>query len=92
MLDLLLINKPIFTEKSEKAKNSDNIYSFKVAKRANKIEIKKLIESIYKVKVENVRIINMAEKSVIRAGKTGVKPGYKKALVKLKKGEKIENI
>lgn len=91
MLNQLLIEKPIFTEKTERLK-SDGSYTFKVSKRANKIEIKKIIEDLYKADVISVKIINIPQKSIIRAGKNGIKPGYKKAIVKLKEGQKIENI
>lgn len=93
MLNPLIIQKPIFTEKTEKMKNSEKaVYVFKILKSANKVEVKKIIENLYKVKVEKVRIIKTPSKSLTRAGLKSVRPGYKKALVTLKKGEKIESL
>jgi len=67
-----------------------NQYIFKVWPRANKSEIKKAIENLYGVDVLNVRIINVPKKKR-RLGKIkGWKEGYKKSIVKIKKGQKIE--
>jgi len=79
---------------SEKATNSGMLdrYVFKVFPRANKNEIKKAIESIYGVNVLAVNIVNMPHKKR-RLGRTvGFKKGYKKAVVKIKQGQKIEII
>ncbi|MCG2699886.1 50S ribosomal protein L23 [Candidatus Parcubacteria bacterium] len=79
---------------SEKATDlgAINRYVFKVFSRANKVEIKKTIESIYGVKVLTVNIITIPAKKR-RLGKTiGLKQGYKKAIVKIKEGQKIEII
>lgn len=77
---------------TEKATNltSKNQYVFNVFKRANKVQIKKAVESLYNVEVEGVKIINVKPKKR-RLGRTkGVKPGYKKAIVSVKKGQEIE--
>jgi large subunit ribosomal protein L23 len=77
---------------SEKATNLEklNRYVFKVFPRANKNEIKKAIESIYGVDVLAVNIIKIPAKKR-RLGKTaGFKGGYKKAIIKIKEGQKIE--
>lgn len=67
-----------------------NQYIFKVFQNANKQEIKKVVESIYNVDVISVNIINIHRKRK-RLGKTiGWKQGYKKAIVKIKKGQEIE--
>ena len=67
-----------------------NQYIFKVFPRANKTEIKKAVEIIYGVDVESIKIINTFEKKR-RLGKIkGIMPGYKKTIVKIKKGQKIE--
>lgn len=84
-----IIIAPIITEKSAKAAEK-NVYLFKVAKNANKIEIKKAIEEAFGVKVENVNTLNTKSKAK-RVGKyTGTTKTYKKAIVTLKDGEKIE--
>jgi len=79
---------PIISEKAS-AKQGENQYIFAVERRANKVEIKKAFERLYKVAIKNVRIINTASKKR-RLGKfEGRKAGIKKAIVALKKGEKI---
>ncbi len=87
LLDLVLA--PIITEKSSQLAK-DNVYQFKVKKEANKILIKKAIELIYGVKVEEVRTIKVPSKPKRLGRFLGKKPSYKKALVKLKEGESIE--
>lgn len=67
-----------------------NKYIFKVAKNANKNEIKKAVEDVYNVKVKEVNTINIHRKKRIRGRTTGWKPGYKKAIVSVKEGDKIE--
>lgn len=77
---------------AEKATNlvSKNQYVFKVWENANKIETKKAIEDIYGVDVINVKIVNIPSKKR-RLGRTaGFKKGYKKAIVRIKEGQKIE--
>ena len=67
-----------------------NQYTFRVFPRANKTEVKRAIEDAYGVEVVSVRIINVSAKER-RLGKIkGIKPGYKKAIAKIKKGQKIE--
>lgn len=84
-----IILAPILTEKSQKLREK-GIYVFKVLKRANKVEIKKAIEKIFNVKVAKVTTINVPRKKRTRGRIFGFKPSYKKAMVKLAKGEKIE--
>ena len=67
-----------------------NQYVFKVSDRSNKIEIKKAVQELYGVDVVSVRIINVPRKKR-RIGRTqGWRQGYKKAIVKLKKGQEME--
>jgi large subunit ribosomal protein L23 len=73
------------TELAEK-----NQYIFKVFENANKQEIKKVVESIYNVDVVSVRTINIHRKRKRLGKSTGWKQGYKKAIVKIKKGQEIE--
>ena len=84
-----VLKAPHITEKAtDLAEN--NQYVFKVWPKSNKIEIKKAIKSIYGVDVLSVRIINIPSKKR-RLGKTiGLKRGYKKAIIKIKQGQKIE--
>ncbi|MCX6738390.1 MAG: 50S ribosomal protein L23 [Candidatus Parcubacteria bacterium] len=67
-----------------------NEYAFIVSKDANKIEVRKAIEDIYEVKVEEVRMINIPGKTRRIGRKQGFKSGYKKAIIKIKKGQEIE--
>jgi len=77
------------TEKSTSL-SERGVYVFKVKPQANKPEIKKAIQDLYGVKVEKVAIINVPEKFRRLSRYEGKKSGYKKALVKLTAGEKIE--
>ena len=80
---------PMLTEKGTLMKETDNKVLFRVAKHANKIEIKKAVEEIFKVKVDCVRTINCRGKKK-RMGKfEGKRPDWKKAIVKLMPGERI---
>ncbi len=67
-----------------------NVYTFNVAMSANKTEIKKAIFALYKVKPVKVNVLSIPKKQVFSKGKSGAKGGGKKALVYLKKGDKIE--
>jgi large subunit ribosomal protein L23 len=84
-----IIRKPLVSEKSTNMRLNENKYVFRVDKNANKVEIKRAIEELFKVKVEDVT-------TMIRYGKPkrlgryeGRRPDWKKAIVKLKKGETI---
>jgi len=84
-----MLLRPIITEKTTKL--GEGQYVFACEERENKIEIAKKVASLYKVKVKKVRIINTSSK-VRRLGRfEGVKPGIKKAVVILEKGQKITN-
>ncbi len=69
---------------------ADNKYLFKVARDANKIEIKKAIEEIYNVKVTGVNTVKMRGKWKRLRYKTGKTPDWKKAIVTLKQGDTID--
>jgi len=85
-----IIQAPIITEKTMGLKVNFNKYTFKVAKTANKVEIKNAVEEIFKVKVLSVATINVLPKRK-RVGKyEGFKPAYKKAICKLADGDKID--
>lgn len=84
-----IIIAPVITEKAAYA-TENNVYTFKVAKDANKIEIKKAIESLFGVTVIKVNTLITKAKDK-RVGKyTGKTKTYKKAIVTLKDGDKIE--
>jgi large subunit ribosomal protein L23 len=84
-----ILKEPHITEKATDLTNY-NQYIFRVYKNANKIQVKKAVEEIYNVDVVNVRIINTKEKKIRLGRFEGTKPGFKKAIVKLKEGQKIE--
>jgi len=85
--DILI--RPLITEKTT-ALMQDNKYTFVVNPNANKIEIRKAVEEIFKVKVLAVNTLRVMGKTK-RMGRTqGKRPDYKKAIVKLAPGERIE--
>lgn len=87
-----IIIRPIVTEKSEQLKTNNNQYSFEVAKDVNKIQIKKAIEQLFHTKVEKVRVMNFAGKPKRMGAFAGKRAAWKKAIVTLKQGEKIESL
>lgn len=84
-----ILKEPHISEKSTQLAD-ERKYTFKVYAEANKIQIKRTISNLYGVKVEDVNIINIKPKKRILRGVEGRKTGYKKAIVTLKEGEKIE--
>ncbi|MBL7752957.1 MAG: 50S ribosomal protein L23 [Chitinophagaceae bacterium] len=89
-----IIKKPIVTEKVNKQTEKQNRYTFVVDKRANKLEIKKAIESFYNVRVDDVNTCVVPGKNKTRMTKAGIlsgrKPSYKKATVTVAQGETID--
>jgi large subunit ribosomal protein L23 len=86
----LILKKPVITEKSSKLQEQNNQYTFLVDKDANKIEIAKAIEEKFSVHVESVNTI-ISLGATKRVGKyIGKKNDFKKAIVTLKKDEKIQ--
>ncbi len=84
-----IIISPLITEKSSHNSIANNSYTFKVSVNANKIEIKQAIEKVFNVNVMKVNTINQRGK-VKRLGRyTGRRKDWKKAIVKLRAGEKI---
>tara|TARA_B100000470_G_scaffold159047_1_gene124504 strand:- start:131 stop:433 length:303 start_codon:yes stop_codon:yes gene_type:complete len=83
------IYSPIVTEKSTILSEQNKIV-FKVPSRANKINLKKNIEKIFKVNVIKINIINkQSRKKLIKGKKVNIQ-GYKKAIITLKKGQSID--
>ncbi len=84
-----IVKFPIVTEKSNAAIEG-NKYTFCVDKKAGKASIKKAIEGIYNVRVDKINVLNMPRKEKnYKFRIKGYRPGYKKAVVTLKEGEKI---
>ena len=84
-----IILAPVITEKSESLK-ANNVYVFKVNKKANKTQIKNEIEKLFGVKVVNVNTGNAVQKKRRVGRYTGLTSAYKKAYVKLAEGSSIE--
>ena len=84
-----ILKEPHISEKATKLFDEGK-YTFRVFSWANKTEIKKAVEDLYGVRVKDVKIINIKSKSRTLRGLKGKKRGYKKAIVILEKGEKIE--
>lgn len=85
-----IILRPLVTEKSTDLRVKEDKYAFEVDLKANKPEIKKAIEELFKVNVVGVHTMIVHGK-VKRMGRfEGKRPNWKKAIVSLKKGEKIE--
>ena len=83
------ILSPIVTEKSTNLSEQNKV-TFKVPIKANKINLKKNVEKIFKVNVTKINIINkQPRKKMVRGKKVKVK-GYKKAIITLKKGQSID--
>lgn len=87
-----IIIRPIVTERSEKLKNENNQYTFQVALQANKNQVSKAVEQLFRVKVKQVRIINYDGKPKRMGVFMGTRSNWKKAIVTLHKGEKIESL
>jgi large subunit ribosomal protein L23 len=84
-----VIKKPIVTEKGVTKKDSERTLCFEVDADANKTQIRQAIQTLFKVKVEDVRTSTTAGKLRRRGKYAGYRPDWKKAYVKLKTGEKM---
>ena len=80
---------PMVTEKSTNLSEQNKIV-FKVPFKANKVNLKKNIETIFKVNVTKINIINKQNRTKIAKGKKVKVQGYKKAIITLKKGQSID--
>ena len=86
-----VIIRPVVSEKSY-AQYDEQVYTFVVARDANKIEIKRAVEEIFNVKVVNVNTLNRSgkRKQNRRTGTWGTRAGQKRAIVSLAPGDQIE--
>ncbi|MGE4320751.1 MAG: 50S ribosomal protein L23 [Acholeplasmataceae bacterium] len=85
-----IIKAPVITEQSMKLIEGQNKYTFKVDRKANKVEIKKAIEAIFGVNVLKINTVNVLPKAKKVGKYEGLKSAYKKAVVQLPEGQKIE--
>ena len=80
---------PVVSEKSYSL-IEDNKYSFRVHPRAHKTQIRQAVEELFDVKVESVNVLKVQPKPKRRGLSRGKKPGWKKAVVQLREGDRIE--
>ena len=85
-----IIIAPVITEKSQTLASNGKTYVFKVAKDANKIQIKNAVEALFGVKVKSVNTLNTKAKDKRVGRYTGKTKTYKKAIVTLVDGQAIE--
>jgi large subunit ribosomal protein L23 len=85
-----VIRNPHITEKATIKKEAENQVTFKVDRRANKVEIRKAVEELLKAKVIKVRTQNMTGKRRRLGRSVGKRPDWKKAVVTLRPGEEVE--
>ena len=85
-----IILHPVISEKGTALTEKENKYIFSVGKKANKIEIKKTIEEMFKVKVLSVNTAHVAGKKKRIRQQMGLTSSWKKAIVTLREGDKIE--
>jgi len=85
-----IIRRPLVTEKSTDQKDSSNQYAFEVDRKANKVEIQSAVELLFKVRVVRVRTSNIPGKVKRLGRKYGKRPDWKKAIVTLREGDRID--
>jgi large subunit ribosomal protein L23 len=85
-----IIRRPLITEKSTRQKEESRQYIFEVQRDANKIEIQSAVERLFKVKVLQVRTSNMLGKVKRLGRRYGKRPDWKKAIITLKEGDRID--
>jgi len=87
-----VILSQVVTEKAERLRAEQSRYTFKVARTANKIEVRDAVERLFKVHVRDVRVMNYMGKMRRMGRFSGRRPDWKKAVVTLKQGERIESL
>ena len=85
-----IIIRPLVTEKSNLQKETANQLTFEVDRGANRIEIRRAVEQIFKVKVASVRTMQVTGKVKRRGRVLGKRRDWKKAIVTLRPGERID--
>ena len=83
-----IIRRPLVTEKSTILREEGNVLAFEVDPNANKIEVKRAVEELFKVKVDEVRLFNVRGKMKRMGRWVGKRRDWRKAYVRLKAGEK----
>jgi large subunit ribosomal protein L23 len=90
MIDYDIIKRPIITEKTNIQKETANQVTFEVDPRSNRIEVKRAVEKIFNVKVADIRTMHVNGKPKRRGRIMGRRRNWKKAIVTLMPGERIE--
>ena len=90
MISYDLIKRPIITEKTNTQKDAHNQVTFEVDPRSNRIEIQRAVEKIFNVKVSDIRTMHVRGKIKRRGRILGKRRNWKKAVVTLMPGERIE--
>ncbi|CAB1073064.1 50S ribosomal protein L23 [Alkalispirochaeta odontotermitis] len=90
MMNHEIIKRPLITEKTSIQKEMFNKVTFEVDRRANRIEIKKAIETVFNVRVAGVQTMQVTGKTKQRGRITGKRRDWKKAIVTLMPGERID--
>jgi large subunit ribosomal protein L23 len=85
-----VIRKPLVTEKSNIDREQQNVVTFAVDPRANKHEIRRAVETLFDVRVMDVRTMRMQRKERRMGRFVGRRPEWKKAIVRLAEGQTIE--
>jgi large subunit ribosomal protein L23 len=85
-----IIIRPVVTEKTNIQKEAANQVTFEVDRKANRIEVRRAIERIFNVRVANVRTMQVRGKFKLRGRVLGKRRDWKKAIVTLRPGERIE--
>lgn len=88
--DFNVLIRPLLTEKITALRESGNKVGFQVRRDANRVQVKRAVETVLKVKVEKVNLMNVMGKTKRMGRFAGPRPDWKKAIVTLKKGEKLE--
>lgn len=89
MTEKFLLKKPLITEKSTDLGKLGK-YTFLIDQKVNAVEAKKVVENVYKVKVVNTNVINVKSKKRRLGNSVGIKSGYKKIIMTLKEGQKLD--
>jgi large subunit ribosomal protein L23 len=92
MLPHQIIQRPVVTEKSVAAQNNEQKYTFRCHPDANKVQIREAVQALFKVKVAKVNTINVRGTPRSMRGRAGLTAAWKKAIVTLADGQKIEGI
>ena len=87
-----VIKRPLLTEKSTRKKEEFNEVALEVDRRANRSEVKTAVQTLFKVKVQRVNLMQMEGKKKRVGRRIGRTADWKKALVRLAPGEAIENL